>query len=228
MKFVIVFFVACLLAGGCISCSENPSDIQRRGARHYNAGEFSQAVACFRKAAEKGDAEAQLNLGLCYDNGRGVEKNNFEAAKWFRKSAEQGNVKAQFFLGMCYFSGVGVTKNKFEAVKWFRQAAEQGSSYGQFMLCTCYFNGKGIEKNAMEAVKWFRKAIEPREENILLDEEVTKGVEKSEGYFCLGGCYYLGQGVATDKEKAIELWRKAEELGSKHATEALRRHFNEE
>ena len=262
MKFALLFFVACLLVGGCISCSESPSDIQRRGARHYNAGEFSQAVACFRKAAEKGDAEAQLNLGLCYENGRGVEKNNFEAAKWYRKSAEQGNVyaqinlygvyfaagnareamkwlrkaaeagsvDAQLMLGVCYYNGEGVEKNAMEAVKWFRQAAEQGSSCGQIYLGMCYYNGEGVEKNAREAVKWFRKGIESKKEEGLIGKVVEKelgGTMQAVGYYFLGACYFIGKGVAVDKEKAKELWRKAEEQGSEDATEALRKCFNE-
>ncbi len=41
-------------------------------------------------AAEQGDAQAQLNLGVCYWNGNGVAKDYAEAVKWFRKAAEQG------------------------------------------------------------------------------------------------------------------------------------------
>ena len=41
-----------------------------------------------RAKAEQGDAEAQFNLGSCYDNGEGVEMNKTEAVKWFRKAAE--------------------------------------------------------------------------------------------------------------------------------------------
>ena len=33
--------------------------------------------------AEKGDALAQFNLGVCYDNGQGVAKDKVEAAKWY-------------------------------------------------------------------------------------------------------------------------------------------------
>ena len=227
MKSIVgVVLAVCLLGVSCISCSESPSDIQRRGVRHYNAGEYSQAVACFREAAEKGDAEAQLNLGSCYDNGRGVEKNNFEAAKWYRKSAEQGNVNAQLNLGCCYLA----EENAREAMKWFRKAAEQGSVAGQILLGFCYFSGKGVEKNAREAVKWLRKGIESRKEEGLICSVAGKELVEvmlAEGYFLLGACYFMGEGVAVDKEKAKELWRKAEEQGSENATEVLRKYFNE-
>ena len=44
----------------------------------------------YRKAAEQGDAEAQYNLGVCYENGIGVEKDLFEAVRYYRMAAKQG------------------------------------------------------------------------------------------------------------------------------------------
>ena len=42
--------------------------------------------------AEKGDADAQNELGFAYANGEGVVKNEAEAVKWYRKAADQGVV----------------------------------------------------------------------------------------------------------------------------------------
>ena len=42
--------------------------------------------------AEKGDAEAQYQLGCCYYEGDGVEQNYEQAVYWWTKSAEQGNI----------------------------------------------------------------------------------------------------------------------------------------
>ena len=39
--------------------------------------------------AEAGDAESEAELGLRYEHGKGVAKDQTEAAKWFRKAAEQ-------------------------------------------------------------------------------------------------------------------------------------------
>jgi TPR repeat protein len=61
--------------------------------------------------AERGNARAQYNLGLCYKNGEGVEKDYVEAVKWFRKAAEQGHAGSQFMLGARYYYGEGVEKN---------------------------------------------------------------------------------------------------------------------
>ncbi|POR97032.1 tetratricopeptide repeat protein, partial [Haemophilus influenzae] len=52
-----------------------------------------EAVKWYRKAAEQGHADAQLNLGYMYEKGRGVKQDDFEAVKWYRQAAEQGNAK---------------------------------------------------------------------------------------------------------------------------------------
>ena len=44
--------------------------------------------------AEQGDAVAQFNLGVKYDNGQGVPQDYAEAVKWYRKAAEQGDAGA--------------------------------------------------------------------------------------------------------------------------------------
>ena len=51
-------------------------------------------LATVRGAAEHGDAKAQNQLGLLYDEGRVVPKNQAEAVKWYRKAAEQGLASA--------------------------------------------------------------------------------------------------------------------------------------
>ena len=76
--------------------------------------------------AEKGDAEAQVNLGLMYANGSGVVKDEAEAVKWYRKAADQGDEDAQFNLGVMYANGSGVKKNELEAYKWWLLVGAQG------------------------------------------------------------------------------------------------------
>lgn len=127
MKSIVgVVLAVCLLGVSSISCTENTSEKVLQGKQHYSKKEYSQAVACFREAAEKGDAEAQLNLGVCYSDGHGVTQDHFEAVKWFRKSADQGNAEGQVRLGLCYYGGFGVAVNKKMARDWWRKAEAQG------------------------------------------------------------------------------------------------------
>ncbi len=53
-----------------------------------------QAVAWFRKSAERGFADAQCNLGWMYANSRGVTQNDEQAVAWYTKAAEQGHADA--------------------------------------------------------------------------------------------------------------------------------------
>ena len=51
-----------------------------------------------RYAARHGDAKAQYNLGILYDEGIGVAKNRRWAALWMQKAAAQGHPGALEFL----------------------------------------------------------------------------------------------------------------------------------
>ena len=47
------------------------------------------------KAEYQGDAEAQFQLGECYENGDTVNKDLQQAANWYRMAAEQGHEPAK-------------------------------------------------------------------------------------------------------------------------------------
>ena len=85
-----------------------------------------KAVKWYRAAAEQGYARAQLNLGVCYENGTGVEKDAKEALKWYYIAAEQWNAEAWYNLGRCYSNGIGVKRDRKNAKKWSRRAANHG------------------------------------------------------------------------------------------------------
>lgn len=68
--------------------------------------------------AEQGDATAQYMLGVQYDLGTGVEKNDAVAVTWYRKSADQGHVMVQSNLAYMYAMGEGVFQSYAEAAKW--------------------------------------------------------------------------------------------------------------
>ena len=80
----------------------------------------------FKERAIKGDAKAQLTIGLCCYNGIMTFVNYSNAVKWFKKSAEQGLPEAQFILGICYANGTGVKCNDVLASDFLSKAANQG------------------------------------------------------------------------------------------------------
>src|ERR1700679_3582281 len=113
-----------------------------------------------RGKAEQGDAEAQYNLGVKYNDGDGVAIDYTEAVKWWRKAADQGNAEAQFKLGVIYHNGHrlrnghGVAIDYSEAVKWWHKAADQGEAGAQSSLGLMYGNGQGVPRDFVQAYMW--------------------------------------------------------------------------
>ena len=97
---------------------------------------FAQKASDYRAAAERGNAEAQYNLGLCYEKGDGVEENYYQAVYWYKKAAERGYIDAQFNLGVCYDYGKGVEQDYVQAAYWYKKAAEQGDAMAKEALQT--------------------------------------------------------------------------------------------
>ena len=167
-------------------------------------------------AAQNGNAEAQYNLALAYENGNGMTKDLSEAVKWYRKAAEQGhagaqkelktaelllnaqngNAEAQYKLAQAYEKGSGVTKDLTEAMAWYHKAAEQGLAEAQYKLAEAYESGAGVGVNLSEAMKWNRKAAE-------------QGI--AEAQYKLALAYENGTGVRADFSEAANWYRKAAE-----------------
>jgi TPR repeat protein len=51
----------------------------------------AQSASTYMADAKSGNAEAQYQLGHCYEKGNGVKQDLAEAAIWYRKAAKQGN-----------------------------------------------------------------------------------------------------------------------------------------
>jgi S1-C subfamily serine protease len=88
------------------------------GNFEYLTTNYTDAVKWYQKSAEQGVAGAQAQLGICYQNGFGVPKDNEQCVKWYRRAANQGEKYGQAMLGLCYGSGRGVPLNDVEAYKW--------------------------------------------------------------------------------------------------------------
>lgn len=89
------------------------------------AGEDATTFERNSASAAKGDAAAQLALGLNYQTGQGVKQDVSRAAVWFQRAATQGEAKAMVALALMYENGSGVPRDYLEAYKWFNIAAAQ-------------------------------------------------------------------------------------------------------
>lgn len=87
------------------------------------------------------------DLGLCYENGHGVEKDLAQANVWYRKSAEAGHATAWHYLGVNAENGIGMMVDQALAVECFRKAAEFRVPQSMTALGVVhYFGREGVIK----------------------------------------------------------------------------------
>jgi len=108
--------------------------------------------------AQRGDAEAQYELGKRFVLGQLAKRDPIQAVQWLRRAAEQGHPQAQASLGLLYARGQMVPKDYAQALKWLSRAANQGSALAQNQLGTMYAQGKGVERDLLQAARWYGKA----------------------------------------------------------------------
>jgi TPR repeat protein len=145
-----------------LSTEGSPQDWLRRAIAldrpNANAKDLAKAAYWYRRAADKGNADAQTILALMYAEGRGVELNALEAARWYRKAAEAGNMQAQYALALMYHLGQGVTRDYADAIHWYEMAARQGDANAMNNMAFMYGMGEGVNQSNTEAYVWFALA----------------------------------------------------------------------
>ena len=107
------------------------------------------ALGWFRKAAEKGNAEAQYELALrLLNGGEGIDKDEANAFAWLVKAAGQDLKSARMKLSEIY--------QKIE-----KSANVENADAGmQLIWGKCLANGWGPQKDEAAAFEWFKKAAE--------------------------------------------------------------------
>ena len=158
-------------------------------------------VESLRRAAGRGDAEAQYRLARRYMTGDGVPRNPQEAFKLIRKSADQNHAGAQAVLGMAYLSGMpGGSKD--EGLRLIQRSAQRGNAVGQATLGQLYLTGMGMPKNERKGIFLMRKAADSGD---------------PDGQMALASCYRDGRGVPKNDQEAIRWYQKSADQGNANA-----------
>lgn len=93
----------------------------------------------YDKKADKGFPEAQVQMGLMYENGLENEKFETLAFKYYQKAAEQNYPQGQYHLGRCFENNIGVKSSLNAAVKYYKLAANQNYIPASYNLVKYYF-----------------------------------------------------------------------------------------
>lgn len=162
--------------------------------------ELEKAFGYFKNAADLGWYSE--GMGICYEMGIGVEKNETEALKRYMEAADFGNLASLYHIGLCYYKGVGMKKNHGEAFRYFLDAANKGSTVGIYYLGKMLMYGEGCEPDPETAMKWLMEAAE-------------RGNDKAQ--FEVGNAYLMGKGVEENEDLAMEWFEKAADNGNEKA-----------
>lgn len=183
-----------------------------------------------RSWAERGDADAQFELGLRMLTGEGMKKNEKEGVTWMQKAAEQKHLRAQFVMGSLNEDGVGMPKNEAKAFEWYRKSAENGFAAAQHEVAMAYDLGRGVKVDPVKGTEWLQKAAEQNhppsltalaaklERGVGVDQSVAKAalyyLRAAQQDFTpamnrLAGLYYTGRGVPVDYRRAGAWYQRA-------------------
>jgi TPR repeat protein len=148
-------------------------------------------VENLRLWADRGDSDAQFELGLRLLTGEGVTKDLEQGRKWVLSAAEAEHLRAQYVMGSVYEDGLGVPRDEGKAVQWYRRSAQHGFAPAQFAVAVAYDTGRGVAKDEAKALEWLQRAADQ---------------QHAQAQTALAVKYEMGQGgVKADPAKAA-LW----------------------
>lgn len=197
-------------------------------------GDHPAALAIWGPLAHAGIGRAQNNIGACFAEGLGVERDPALALHWLSLAAETGDPVGQRNLAALHFKGEGVEQSDTEALRLYRLAAEQGDAPAQDMLSWMLLEG-GQPNDRPEALRWALAAAEAGSATSMtrlgmiyhdalgVERDATlaavwwqRGAEAgdADAQAMLGAALLLGQGMAQDAERALALLLQAEGKGS--------------
>lgn len=142
--------------------------------------------------AQKGEGYYKQYYSEIYNIAKG--KGSISKARSFlSKAANAGYAEAQYDLGKRYARGLGEEQDYKKAVEWFQKAADQGHENATYELAYMYEHGEGVPFNDNKAAELYISIAE-------------KG--HKEAIMTLANKYFH-----SNRDKAIEWWRKGASLG---------------
>lgn len=175
------------------------------GRAYAAAGQTSDAMAAWRKAADKGSSSAMVELGVLYGTGTGVAKDEAQARKLFERAAEAGNPRG--VSNLAALGGSAAAADPARARELLGKAAETNAE-AQYQLGLMLADGTGGARDDVGARAMFEKAAAQNHPGAL---------ER------LGAFAQAGRGGPKDTAAAKAYYERAAALGDEDAKKALER-----
>jgi uncharacterized protein len=174
--------------------------------RAYAANrQTAEALAAWRKAADRGSTSAMVELGVLYGTGAGVAKDEAQARKLFERAAQAGNPRG--VSNLAALGGGGAAADPARSRELLEKAAETNAE-AQYQLGIMMAEGTGGEKDDVRARALFEKAT----------AQNHPGALERMGTFAIEG-----RGGPKDKDAAKSYYERAAALGDENAKAALKR-----
>jgi len=176
--------------------------------RAYAANQqMPEAVAAYRKAADKGSTTAMVELGVLLATGVGVAKDEAQARKLFERAAAAGNPRGATNLA-ALADNAGAPSDPAQTRAMLARAAETNSAEAQYQLGLMMADGVGGPQDDVAARALFEKAAAQNHAGAL---------ER------MGAFAQNGRGGPKDSSAAKAYYEKAAALGNEEAKAALKR-----
>jgi uncharacterized protein len=174
-KYLIVMALLTVMAGPIWAQSV------KDGIDAWQRADYSGAVAIWRPLAEKGDADAEFNLGQAYRLGRGVPTNLAAAKTWFERSASQGHVDAETTLGLLLFQN----GDQSEGLNWLKKAAQRDEPRALLVYGTALVNGDGVTQDPVLGYAYVSRAaaqgLEPARQTLAQLDQLLPVADRKRG-----------------------------------------------
>lgn len=135
-----------------------------QGADEFEKGNYQVAFRLFERAAQLGEKHAWLNLGFCYDEGFGTEKNRGLALHYYRQYAAAGATAGMENIALVYLRDGNIALAK----AWYACAVVMGSGDAALelakLLAKYRSRSKMLLKKAVRSSFITREAREEAEE----------------------------------------------------------------
>jgi cell division septation protein DedD len=172
-----------LVAAALLIATAGPLSAQsvKAGIEAWQRSDYAGAVEIWRPLAEKGDPDAEFNLGQAYRLGRGVATNLAAAKTWFERAANQGHVDAETTLGLLLFQN----QDQAEGLKWLKKAAEQGEPRALLVYGTALVNGDSVTQDPVLGYAYVSRAaaqgLEPAKQTLDQLDQLLSAADRKRG-----------------------------------------------
>ena len=173
------------------------------GRAYASSGQMTEAIAAWRKAADKGSSSAMVELGVAYGTGTGVARDEAQARKLFERAAEAGNPRG--VSNLAALGGGGAPADPARSRELLGRAAETNAE-AQYQLGIMLSEGNGGAKDDAGARAMFEKAAA---------QNHPAALER------MGAFAAEGRGGPKDATAAKAYYERAAALGDEDAKKAL-------